>query len=194
MTIAESFGQWVEKLQEYGLYSESLIEELGQKIQMAPYTMQLRQGGAIMGGLTYTIINKLCVIGVKLNQMMETNVPSLICDYRSLVRVLLIQHLAKAIMFEATTEQWKRNKGELYQFAQNSVIMKLGERTISLCMKHGIVLTEEEMEAILLCDKDDVNTLYASPMVNIVKMANNLTTQSLVREMLMQNNDDSVPD
>lgn len=187
MTVAESYSQWVEKLKEYDLYSESMIEELGEKIQKSPFTMQLRQGGAFEGGLTYTIINKLCVVGVKLNQLMELNNMSVLtCDMRSLVRVLLIQHLAKAVMFELTTEPWKINKGDIYQFAPNTVIMKLGERTIALCMKYGIVLTEEEMEAILLCDKEDVNTLYASPMVNIVKSANTLTSQFLVRNMLEQ--------
>lgn len=181
MTTSEAFDIWVEKLKEYDLYSEQLLNELGEKIKIAPFTMTLKQGAAFTGGLTYTIINKLCVTGIKLNQLMEETMPNLACDNRSLVRVLLIQHLSKSVMFEATNESWKVNRGEIYQFAPSDVILKLGERTLSLCMQYDIKLSEHEIAALLACDKDDSAIVYQTPLANIVKLANTLTQQFLAR-------------
>ena len=56
--------------------------------------------------------------------------------------------------------------------------LKCGERSIFLCQKYGIKLSEEEYEAIRIIDKDDENKkadTYVNPLCQMVKIANQLT-------------------
>ena len=74
-------------------------------------------------------------------------------------------------------EQWKINKGMLYEFnSELATSLKLGERSIFLCMKYGIKLTEEEYDAMKVCDKDEEkNNSFVTPLAELVKIANQLT-------------------
>ena len=56
--------------------------------------------------------------------------------------------------------------------------LKCGERSIFMCQKYGIKLSEEEYEAIIIIYKDDENKkadTYVNPLCQIVKIANQLT-------------------
>jgi hypothetical protein len=54
--------------------------------------------------------------------------------------------------------------------------LKLGERSIFMCQKYGIKLTEEEFDAMKICDKEeDKNNSFTTPLAELVKIANQLT-------------------
>ena len=86
-------------------------------------------------------------------------------------------------MFIPSTEQWKKNKGMLYEFNPNlDTALKLGERSVFLCMKYGIKLTEEEYDAMKVCDKEEEkNSSFVTPLAEIVKIANQLTAIEIYR-------------
>ena len=87
-------------------------------------------------------------------------------------------------MFVPVTEQWKINKGILYDFNNElPSSLKLGERSIYLCMKYGIKLSEEEYEAMRILDKDEDKTnSFMNPLCEIVKIANQLAAIELCQK------------
>jgi hypothetical protein len=101
---------------------------------------------------------------------------------KSIYRSVLLQHLAKVIMYEDNTNQWEiDNRGILYKFKSTNVVLKGGERVILLLLKSGIQdITEEEYEAIRIIDKmkedDFAMTKHVSTLACIVRQANEINT------------------
>ena len=182
--INKNYLLWTEYLKKYGCYSEELINEYGDAIRTGAFTMNDNSGASYQGSLLNVVLNNLCVIATHINEgafgingKKKKKHPCLYVDKNSLMKVLLLQHIAKAEMFTPSSEQWKINKGMLYEFNPNTkTALKLGERSIFLCMKYGIKLTEEEYDAMKICDKDEEkNNSFITPLAEIVKIANQLT-------------------
>lgn len=101
-------------------------------------------------------------------------------DAKSIYRSVLLQHLAKVVMYEDNTNQWEiDNRGIVYKFKNTNVVLKGGERVILLLLKSGIQdITEEEFEAIRIVDKmkedDFVITKHVSTLACIIRQANEL--------------------
>ena len=110
--------------------------------------------------------------------------PFLSVNMDMLMRVLLLQHISKAELYIPQTENWKKNKGFLYDFnGEIESQLKLGERSAFLCMKHGIKLSELEFEAMTIIDKDEKSfNSHQTPLVILVKMINQLVAIELQRK------------
>ena len=182
--INRNYLLWTEYLQKYNCYSEDLINDYGEKIKLASFAMNETSGGAYQGSLLDIVLSHLCVIASHINENAfgmndkgKIKHPFLQVDKNSLMKVLLLQHVAKAEMFVPSNEQWKINKGMYYEFNPNTqTALKLGERSIFICQKYGIQLTEEEYDAMKICDKEeDKNNSFVTPLAEIVKIANQLT-------------------
>ena len=182
--INRNYLLWIELLKKYNCYSEDLIKNYGDNIKLASFAMNETSGGAYQGSLLDIVLSNLCVIASHINENAfgindkgKIKHPFLQVDKQSLMKVLLLQHISKAEIFVPSNEQWKINKGFLYDFNPNlQTSLKLGERSILMCMKCGITLTEEEYEAMKICDKDDdKNNSFVTPLGEIVKIANQLT-------------------
>lgn len=182
--INRNYLLWTEFLKKYNCYSEDLIKDYGEAIKVASFAMNETSGGAYQGSLLDIVLCNLCVIASHINENAfgindkgKIKHPFLQVDKNSLMKVLLLQHISKAELFVPSNEQWKVNKGILYEFNPDlQTALKLGERSIFLCMKYGIKLTEEEYDAMRICDKDEEkNNSFISPLAEIVKIANQLT-------------------
>ena len=182
--INKNYLLWTEYLKKYDCYSEELINDYGDLVRNGSFAMSDNTGAAYQGSLLNVVLNNLCVIathinenGFGVNNNGKEKHPFLYVDKKSLMKVLLLQHISKAEMFVPVTEQWKINKGFYYDFNNNlNTSLKLGERSIFLCMKYGIKLTEEEYDAMKVCDKDEEkNNSYVTPLAELVKIANQLT-------------------
>ena len=182
--INKNYLLWIEYLKKYNCYSEELINDYGERIKNGAFAMTDNTGASYQGSLLNVVLTNLCVIGTHINECafglndkQKEKHPYLRVDKNSLMKVLLLQHISKAEMFVPTTEQWKINKGIFYDFnTQLGTSLKLGQRSLFLCMKYGIKLTEEEYDAMGVCDKDeDKNNSYTTPLAEIVKIANQLT-------------------
>ena len=106
------------------------------------------------------------------------------------MKVLLLLNLSKAEMYEPETEQWKLKKGMLYRFSESlKTPLKVGARTLYLCQKYGIQLTEEEYEAILFFDAEDdtVPEKFRNPLCMLVRTAVAFTAVEL-RQIYLDNN------
>ena len=89
-------------------------------------------------------------------------------------------------MFVSCKEQWKINKGMNYEFNNElSTSLKLGDRSAFICQKYGIKLTEEEYEAMKICDKEEEkNNSFVTPLAELVKIANQLTAIETYRKKI----------
>lgn len=189
--INANYATWVDRLQKYGCYSQQLLDDLGGKIAHAPYSMENTSGAAYNGALLDVVINHLCVIAFHLNEWGMTNTankqivhPYLKVNTYMLLRVLLLQHISKAELYVAQQEAWKVKKGMLYQFNNDiTTTLRTGERSLYLCQKYGIALTEDEFDAIRIIDKlDELSTnAYISPLAQMVKTVNQFTALEMRR-------------
>ena len=184
--LNSNFALWVERLKKYNCYSEEMINDIGDKLKMASFALSVNSGCAYDGSMIDTVLNHLCVIayhinedafGINAKQRMKHGY--LKVNSNILMRVLLLQHISKSEMFIPQEQQWKIKNGYTFDFNPNmATTLKCGERSIFLCQKYDIKLSEEEYEAIRIIDKDDENKkadTYVNPLCQIVKIANQLT-------------------
>lgn len=174
--INVNYARWIDRLKKYNCYSERLVEELGEKIKDASFAMQESTGCAYQGSMLHVVLNSLCTLAIHLNETAFEKHPHLQANTNMLMRVLLLQHISKAEMFVFQSNSWKAKNGQIYEFNDKLIsCLKCGERSLYLCMKYGIELTEEEYEAIRIIDKEETpSNAYMTPLCQIVKMANQL--------------------
>lgn len=175
--INSNFVMYCKLLEKYNCFSQKMIDDLGDDIKNCSFAMNEDSGSAYQGSMIDITINILCKIAHNINEKGFSDNPYLKVNNFNLMRVLLLQHLAKAQMFIPQRESWKLKKGFLYDFNDGlEAVLKLGERTIFLCQKYGIELSEAEYEAIRCIDKTEEKYDYSlSPLCAVVKYANILT-------------------
>ena len=176
--IKLNYVTFCNKLKKYNCYSEEMINDLGEKLMNASFSMTAECGSAYQGSLIDVVLNHLCTIAYSINEIVYSDTGKfshMRVNNDMLMRVLLLQHISKAELFVDTRETWKINKGILYEFNDElKTAMKLGERSLYLCQKYGISLSEEEYEAIRIIDKadDDKANYFITPLASLVRMAN----------------------
>jgi hypothetical protein len=186
--INKNYMVWISQLKKYNCYSENLINNYGEKLRLASFAMNETSGGAYQGSLLKIVLFHLCAIANHINENAfggeANNHPSLYVNKESLMKVLLLQHIAKADMFVSSSEQWKINKGMFYEFNSNlATPLKLGERSLFICSQCGITFTEEEYDAMRIIDKDDDKTnSFITPLAQLVKTANQMTAVEIYRK------------
>lgn len=192
--INANYLKWIEKLKKYDAYSEEMINDIGEKLKNSSFGLNDSSGGAYRGAMIDVTLNMLCVLAAHISEnSINKYHPFIKVNSNSLIKVLLLQHISKAVMFVDETAQWKLNKGIFYGFNENlASILKCGERTIFMCMKYGIKLTEEEYEAIRIMDKEeDKSCSFNNPMAVLVRFINQLVFIELRRKWLDENKGDS---
>ena len=191
-----NYLKFINYLQKYNCYSEDMMKEIGEKIKVAPYSMERDMGGAYDGAMIDVTLNMLCKIGAQINNnAMGANGgekiahPLLAVNNNMLMRVLLLINIAKAEMFTPNKSEWHRkNLGKMYEFVENKTKLKLGARSLYLCQKYGIKLEEEEFEAFLTIDNpDDSGERFQSPLYTMVKATKMFTLVELRQKQLMNN-------
>lgn len=187
-----NFVLWTDKLKDYGCYSESLINAIGEKVKNASFNCYELNGGCYEGSLIDVILNNLCTIavhinekGLGINEKGKIRHPFLCVNTEMLIRILLLQHISKAEMFIANGEKWKRDKGYKYDFSGDlETQLKVGERSAYLCMKHGIDLSEIEFEAMTIIDKkEECFNSHITPLALLVKIVNQLVSVELQKKI-----------
>ena len=191
-----NYLKFINYLQKYNCYSEDMMKELGEKIKLAPYSMERDMGGAYDGAMIDVTLNVLCKIGAQINNNAiganggdKIAHPLLAVNNNMLMRVLLLINIAKAEMFIPNKSEWhKKNLGRMYEFAENKTKLKLGARSLYLCQKYGIQLEEEEFEAFLTIDnQDDTGERFQTPLYTMVKVTKMFTLVELRQKQLASN-------
>lgn len=195
--INQNYLTFIKKLETYGCYSEEMMNEIGEKVKHASYSMSDEYGGCYDGSLVDVTLYTLCRIGFEINEKAfgkngdETKPfshPLLSVNTNKLMRVLLLTNIAKAVMFEEETEQWRIKKGQMYKFHNFDTSMKLGARTLFLCQKYGVKLEEDEYEAIMSIDESEDNgARFRTPLYTIAHCARLFAMVELRRKWLSEN-------
>lgn len=185
-----NFITFCKKLEKYNCYSEQMINELGEEIKNCSFSLNEDTGSCYQGSMIDIVLNHLCSIAYNVNECVfgiNGRFSEMKVNPDMLMRVLLLQHLAKAEMFVPQREQWKIKRGQYYDFNPDlKASLKLGERSLYLCQKYGIEVSEEEFEAIRIIDKldDDKINSFLTPLCSIVKMANQFVAVEMRQKYL----------
>lgn len=178
------------KLEKYGCYSEQMINDIGENIKHCSFSLTEDSGSCYQGSMIDVVLNHLCSVAYNVNESVfsvNTQFSQMKVNTDMLMRVLLLQHIAKAELFVPSRDQWKIKKGQYYDFnSELKTTLKLGERSIFLCQKYGIELNEEEFEAMRIIDKldDDKINSFMNPLCFIVKMANQFVAVEMRRNFI----------
>ena len=183
-----NYVRWIDYLKKYDCYSDKLIEDLGNDIKNAPFGLMENCGAAYQGGLLNVVLNHLCVLAIHINEgafglndKKKYKHPHIVVNPHMLIKVLLLQHIAKAQLFTYNKSEWKAKRGQPYDFNNDiTTSMRCGDRSVFLCQKYGITLNEEEYEAMKIIDKDDEKwNPYMNPLSQLVRVVNQLVTVEL---------------
>lgn len=186
--INEFYTEFITELNSVGVDTEKLVNFIGEdKIKKSPAGLEIKSGLACPGALLFLIINSLRY-AKKLYFMTSTkkvvgeneeNVNDLGVEYESLVKVALLHHIGKTMIYEPNDDEWQVNKrGIMYKWVDNDTTINCGERSQYICQRCGIELSETEFEAMKINDKnneDRFSMLHIQPLSMMVKQADELT-------------------
>jgi hypothetical protein len=161
--IVENTKKYFETATKLGFMNDEFMNFLGQSFITAPASSLTEYHNAFEGGL----IDHLLRVGsyaVKINNSLPEDEK---VDQTSLLKVCLLHQIGKANLYIPCTSEWHRkNQGKMYEFNQDLVSMRVGERSVYYALSHGIILSEEETSAILNFGKiDDRMSEYHNSMV-----------------------------
>lgn len=158
--------------------ADKVIEALGgeENVAAAPFFNLEESGVAYEGAFTRSVI-RLIKIAYNIN---DTLPDDLRVDERSINKVCLLSHIAKALLYVPNDNKWEvTNRGMNYAFNNElKGALRVGERSLLIAMNEGVRFTEEEFEAMRIMDKDGADDNYSkyfsSPLSMVVRQANEI--------------------
>lgn len=160
-----------------GFMNDELMNFLGPDFISAPATTLTDLYNAFEGGLIDHLL-RVATYAIKINETLSETEK---VDKGSLLKVALLHQIGKAKMYTPCTSEWHRkNQGKMYEYKNDLVSMRVGERSAYYALSHGIKLTDEEYAAMLSFDKtDDKMTEYHNTMLGeLLKMGNTLAIKT----------------
>ena len=179
--ILKNYDDFKRRLETYVGIEETknLIDSLGgdEKVMDAPFANTSDTGLAYRGSLIETLLS-LTTYAVKINQLLPTNKQA---DIKSIVKVGLLHHLAKVLLYEVNDNTWEvTNRGMVYKYNSDLLgALRVGERSTLLACNAGVKFTEYEFEAMRIMDKtndDNYAKYYSSSLSTVIKQANEIVT------------------
>ena len=163
-------SKFKETNQKYNIFTDSLEQFLGDDFYTAPATTMLDMYGCYPGGLLSHCF-KACKYAVKTNELLPEKMR---VDIKSILKTIFISQIGKVFLFRPNPNQWQRdNQGKMYDFTDNLVSMRVGERSLYYAGKYGVELTEEECQAILNSDKDSDDKMakfHSTTLSHVIKI------------------------
>lgn len=172
------FETYLKKLSQCGVSDEAcnaMKEKYGDLLSIGSYSTTSDKGLAYEGSLVETILKKLTVFAVKINEIYPQEV---MVDKKSLVKICLLQHISKCVRLVESTDEWRKNKlGEIYTYTSGMPAIGVGLHSLIMASECGIEFTPFESEAMTIIDRDDDDAqakYHSSLLTNIVKQANEM--------------------
>lgn len=169
--IVSNTKKYFETAKNNGFMNDELIQFLGEDFIKAPASSMADYHNAFEGGLIDHLL-KVASYAVKINNTLPEDEK---VDQTSLLKVCLLHGIGKAKLYKPCTSEWHRkNQGKMYEFNEDLVSMRIGERSVYYILSHGIKITEEEFSAILFFDKvdDKMSDYHNSMLGDLLKMGN----------------------
>ncbi len=169
--IVANTKKYFETATNSGFMNVELMQFLGESFIKAPASTMENLNNAFEGGLIDHLL-RVAFYAVKFNNALPDTEK---VDQNSLLKVCLLHQIGKAKLFVECTSEWhKKNQGKMYEFTDDLVSMRVGERSAYYALSHGITLSEEEYSAILFFDKNDDKMVeyHNSNLGDLLKMGN----------------------
>lgn len=164
------------KLGEVGIDSSILFEKYGENLKQGTYSISDSETSLCGDGtLLNTVMRTLTPIAIKLNGILPENKQ---VDIKSIIKVCLLHQISKSSMYTPNSNTWEvENRKIYYKYSNYQYALKMGMRSIAMCMECNIPLTENELEAISNLDREETSQtkFYSSPLAIILKQACDLT-------------------
>lgn len=170
--VKENATGYFERGLKYGYLTNELIEFLGQDIITAPSSTSSIFTNSFEGGLIDHML-KVTKYALAVNDALPE---SKRVDKTSLIKVCCLHQIGKAKLFVPATEDWKIKKGIAYEFNNDLVAMRVGERSLFYALTHGVKLNEVEAQALLNYDKvdDKQAASFSDTLTELLKVGNTL--------------------
>jgi hypothetical protein len=173
--IVKNTKKYFQTAQEQGFMTEELMNFLGGSFISAPASTMADLHNAFEGGLIDHLL-RVTKYAVSLNESILPE--SLKIPKKDIIKVCFLHQIGKAHLYVPCTSEWHiKNQGKMYEFNNDLVSMRVGERSAYYAISNGVSLTQEEYQAILNFDKDtdDLQSKYHTSILgNLLKMANEL--------------------
>lgn len=161
-------AKFLESNEKYGIMTKELLDFLGDDLFTAPASSALSMVGCYPGGLLNHTI-RACKHAIKVNEILPESLKQPIA---TIVKTVFLSQIGKVFMFCPSTNEWQIKQGKMYEFCDDAIRLRVGERSIYYATKHGVNLTEEEFQAILNLDKDDEDKMakyFSTSLTSIIK-------------------------
>lgn len=152
--------------------TNELTEFLGQEFMTAPASTNKDHNNAFEGGLVDHLL-RTTKFAISINSALPEK---LRISKDEIIKVCFLYQIGKAHLYTPCTSEWHiKNQGKLYDFKNEQVPMRVGERSIFYALSNGIRFSENEFQAIINHDKDDSDKqakFFTSPLGLLLKQAN----------------------
>jgi hypothetical protein len=166
------------KLGETGIPEEAcnrIRETYGDVLSIGSFAQKSDSGLAYEGSLLDTSLRRLAMFAFKINELYNERIRA---DKKSVIKVCLLQHIAKAVRMVKSTDEWRAKKlGEVYSYVNGGPAIGIGMHSLLMASGCGVQFTMEEAEAMTIIDKsdDDMQAKYhSSVLTNVIKQANDM--------------------
>jgi hypothetical protein len=168
--LEQNKKKFKETNKKYSILTQELEDFLGEDFYTSPATTMLDMYGSYPGGLLNNCL-KAAKYSIKINDLLPDNVKS---NPVSILKCIFISQIGKVFLFKPNKNDWQiKNQGKMYEFNEELVSLKVGERSVYYATKYGVSLTEEEYQAILNTDKDSDDKqakYYSENLTHVIKM------------------------
>lgn len=158
----------------YEFFTKDLLDFLGQDYFLAPASPMRDMNNAFPGGLLDHTI-KVAKYAVYLNNSLPESMRE---PLESVLKVSFLSEIGKTFLFKPCTSEWHiKNQGKYFEFNEDLVSMRVGERSAFYALSNGVKLTEEEYQSILNHDKSEEDKQvrwYTSKLGQLLKQATDL--------------------
>lgn len=150
--VLKNAKKYYKTAQDNGFMTDTLMNFLGNDFIAAPASTMKSLHNAFEGGLIDHLL-QVTKFAINFNNTLPEELK---VDQKSLIKVCFLHQIGKAHMYTPCTSDWHiKNQGKMYEFKEDNVSMRVGERSVIYAFQNGVGFSEEEYAAIINFDKAD---------------------------------------
>lgn len=163
------------RLESIGIDTRLLSEKYSAKLKDCPMGTTVSTNLAYDGALLDKILRHFTPKALQILDTIDENIRP---TKEQVMKISFLHKIGLCNMLIKNTNEWEvTNRGIKYVYAPSKVALKTGMRSILICQECNIPLTEEEIEAMIVLERNEDDTqakFYSSPLAVIIKMTNDI--------------------
>jgi hypothetical protein len=168
---------YLDAAKKYGVGNEALFNALGEELFTCPASTLTSLYNAFPGGLVDHML-RVAKYSVRINSLLPDHLKQ---DMKSIMKVALLCQIGKVGMYTPCTSDWHRkNQGKMYEYVEDRVSMRVGQKSLYYLSQACVKLTETEYQALICQDsntsEDNMVKWHSEPLTVILRQAIELAT------------------